>query len=603
MVRYMLLPIVRQSVSQYHRLLRDDDEEHIMFRKFFVLFLASLTPHSIIWIVYCVYCGIQKNDNASLVVAAGSAIASTIFMCNYVHVRRTRRAPDAVVHSQFLGLWQMLALMFLAAPEAPVEIFALSIFMAMVLSNGTLKVSSVLSTAIILVSVLSRLLNGGTGPTSYFHKDVDFAVRVMIEYVYCLGGIVIAIVSLFWSRAFEKKADQVRAAVVMAVTLTEHLERYDTQAAINIIERYRTDGIVDTHLLDRFELIVMHLDSYRPYIPHYVLRDDATPMLRSGRSDPSAFSENAVTSESDSTHSPRNRNPLEFVNLASVGMGPGPPPVVEIHSITAAVLDISPTLRTAASVGSDADSSSAVHEAVDFLFHTAESASGTIHGIFGDHVHVTWNVTRSVRHHESVAIGFLRQCQDVGRGVACSGTARCQSAGSIQSVIAMYMPWQPMLHEMLRLARLYDIVVVSASAFSAAHVHFEGRAIHSFSPVGMEDSASSSGVLQGLSQSLSLSMSLSSRRNQSLVYEITSERLEMGSGAWQERQASDWTVVDERASNEAVTDAVRCVMLGKYDEAAQAIVKVSRRAIEGSAAVGQVNRWVTQKNFVPLSTT
>eukprot|EP00760_Papus_ankaliazontas_P012678 PhM_4_TR15490/c2_g1_i1/m.5009 len=449
-------------------------------------------------------------------------------------MRRTRETTDRFMTvwfaCQFAGMFWMTQIV----PSAP---WQTTLICCGAFLHGTNVKDSVLHAIIALLYLLTSFNDSVGRETgwylSFVHLEIQGVQHAISFQIFILG--VMACTTLLLHQEvveFRRLLCRSETTVLLAQRVSELLLTYDTDAAMRVLDD-DDDATKDDEVRDlmasTLRQIVSNMQTYRPFLPNYVLRvgddddddddlaDTATSLANmdiptSDTEDSPQYSnftmpkEAAVvpslpphhlslqtcsvsssTSESiertlSTSLSMSNSHIMSVENIpsaaltTSLGMS-GQRPRISVRATLATVMLTISQLRRGGSGGIDVNDP--LGTGVDAFSEMCDNARATVHGFFGDLVHLSWNTARRVTQHETRALHLVLglRADFTPTAAVTSGLVDFTLCGTRQVVPIIGVPWQRRLEDMHRLyaQRLSIPVACSATVAQANHAVYTIR--------------------------------------------------------------------------------------------------------------------------------
>eukprot|EP00759_Apiculatamorpha_spiralis_P017096 PhF_6_TR23274/c0_g1_i3/m.32751 len=265
--------------------------------------------------------------------------------------------------------------------------------------------------------------------------------------------------------AFNHQIAVARLNADVAHEIAELLGMYKTKEAAVVLQD-RGSGC-DTALVENLNVIVKNMDSYRPYLPNYLLPSIEEEQLEKSMASSSMRSDDETTSTHSSLKppSPKKRSSMNvgggeesdpltssLLNAAS-NVSSSFEGTFHSRSVTMAVFSFRDLYRWESSqqqgMGQRTEPSSLRSTVSHFIeavhTHTTDQR-GVVHGFLGDEVTLTWNaLTKCVDHCFRGAATLMELTRSHehdfdGSGAIVSGTVRCQRGGTNTFAWTLHAP-------------------------------------------------------------------------------------------------------------------------------------------------------------------
>eukprot|EP00759_Apiculatamorpha_spiralis_P043515 PhF_6_TR40825/c0_g1_i2/m.61780 len=240
--------------------------------------------------------------------------------------------------------------------------------------------------------------------------------------------------------AYAKSVSKIQSTIEMTKAVSEELKQYRTEAARAVLDVYSTDNNMeidnDVHVLLRS--IINNLDSYRPYIPHY--------MLKSFEPDLPTVKNVEQTNDIINVLEPQ----LEETNVIV------PSPMTDTISTSSSLGYFSThrpvTYAMLQYMFVKQEDPRTLKHFVDTVYRCVGRFRGVVHSFLGNTIHVTWNGVDHCPHHARHATECghylnhkaLRN-QVTFHGGIMSGGAVCKMTGTQHQGFLMHVDWRDSL--------------------------------------------------------------------------------------------------------------------------------------------------------------
>eukprot|EP00759_Apiculatamorpha_spiralis_P025056 PhF_6_TR28137/c0_g1_i5/m.41664 len=237
------------------------------------------------------------------------------------------------------------------------------------------------------------------------------------------------------STAYYTTLRRLEGAVTIAKRVSEHLAEYNTKAAEQVLREYSSYPNCDLNLYSVLSVIVEDMNTYKPYLPNYVVsteevEGDENPAPSRERSSlrnvivpPSAGSITTGTAvpsltSGESRITRHSRGPLRMIGL-----------IPTRRRITYALIHF--VVESVDVI----DNPHPLRQFIDRVYRYANTSKGAVHSCICDTVHMTWNAVTSVAQSEQWAV---RSLQVLDRSLDFTTSSRVEVHGSVMTGLAEF---------------------------------------------------------------------------------------------------------------------------------------------------------------------
>ena len=302
--------------------------------------------------------------------------------------------------------------------------------------------------------------------------------------------------------------------------MLEKIKKFDIESAKEVLasaEKEMDSGtekpVLDPQFGSILESLCNQLNSYRPYLPNWLLmgdeagttegegeidyvedEDDEGPLLSEGSSIVSAPPElNLAGLDQQSVRSTSTQGTVKSMKyiapVAALNCSGGKPTLTKtLRRISMCVLDFEPKRGK---LDKEHQYLESVQAVLDVAAKAAKTTHASLHGTTGDQIIVTWNASVNTAQPELKACQFLCQVKaqlqdqysDVYGDIALSAAAKSGQAwchhvvsttGSKSSSFMIHYLWRSALEAMCRHARSYRTLLVDDATFELGQLQCEG---------------------------------------------------------------------------------------------------------------------------------
>eukprot|EP00759_Apiculatamorpha_spiralis_P025053 PhF_6_TR28137/c0_g1_i2/m.41659 len=227
----------------------------------------------------------------------------------------------------------------------------------------------------------------------------DIVAQSKVFWIMPLSMIMVRTLSI----AYYTTLRRLEGAVTIAKRVSEHLAEYNTKAAEQVLREYSSYPNCDLNLYGVLSVIVEDMNTYKPYLPNYVVSTeevvggDENPS-RERSSLPSARNVDSMTNvtvvpspSEENRYSRRSRAPLRMIGL-----------IPTRRKITYALIHF--VVESVDVI----DNPHSLRQFIDRVYRYANTSKGAVHSCVCDTVHMTWNAVTSIAQSEQWGVRSLQ---------------------------------------------------------------------------------------------------------------------------------------------------------------------------------------------------
>eukprot|EP00759_Apiculatamorpha_spiralis_P014342 PhF_6_TR21029/c0_g1_i1/m.30241 len=287
----------------------------------------------------------------------------------------------------------------------------------------------------------------------------------LVAHVRTAVYVVILILSInSQTKAYVKSLTQMQVTVEMTKVVSEELKHYRTGSAKMALEEYLSKGEADSELCQLLSTLIENLNSYRPFIPHYLLKTKKNRNSGINTTATLGFQSKkvVVAAEADNTNLASSMNSLEDQSSDDDGcesiepqrpkdaviVPPSSAPTTPLRGFFSVRRPVSYAMLQYAVQSLDIfEDPRTIRLFVDTAFKAVSRFGGVAHSFLADTVHATWNGVEPCESHARRAVECvqhitMRMDYKVSLfGGITTGVADCKMTGTHHQAFLMHVEW------------------------------------------------------------------------------------------------------------------------------------------------------------------